>query len=620
MITIHELPALRLLLAFVTGIIIAPYFTHLSPLYIASIIGLALISGVLLSLIHIRYKIRYLFTLMQFIPGIGVSVVLITFLDQTRNPEHLVNQTFINDSTEVELIAELTDPVSHKKNYQIPISVDGIKYRGQDHFQTVSGKVVLFCKTLDVTLLPGDKLHIRTILKDPAKNINANAFDYRAFLARKGVFKTGWVNSEDVMIIEKASAFNLKNITLRIRDQLLERTKVLLGDNEEADLSAGILFGYREKIDESTEDQFVNAGAVHLLAVSGMHVILIYTNIRWFLRLLRLHKLLSDKWISFISIILIWTFSFLVGLAPSIVRATIMLSLLILGDIINKKGNSFNIVSAGALIMLVYDPMTLYDVGFQLSFAAVIGIIQLQKACRNILPAIFHRSKTLVDLISVTLAAQIGTLPLILFYFHQFPVYFLLTGIIAVLISDWIIKIGGALLILSAVSLALAQYFSLLWFGAARALLISIDRINKLPNVLIDNIYFDLPMAITTSIMILLLIIHKISRIKYFGPIILSCFLLLISLDFRAILINKGNERVTVYYHNKLRVVEIQNGLNSMVIMDDEMKDKSLKNIISGNQLSNGVKNSEIVRLNSSESAGFIFKDSTYVVAAIVER
>ena len=158
---------------------------------------------------------------------------------------------------------------------------------------------------------------IKVILKDPKENTNPNSFDYRKYLLRQKIYKTGFVAVNNIQIVNINTGFNLKHLTLQLRDWLLSRTKLLLGETEAADLSCGLLFGYRDEIDEDTEQRFVNSGAVHLLAVSGMHVILIYSNIRWLLRLLRLHKIISERGISIISIIMIWIFSFMVGLAAS---------------------------------------------------------------------------------------------------------------------------------------------------------------------------------------------------------------------------------------------------------------------------------------------------------------
>ena len=616
MITIHELPALRLLLSLVIGIICAPLIDLYDPSVQVNLISVSIGLIATLFLVNLKFKLRHLSTILQLFIGAIVTIVVITLTDPRNSPTHITTFSQTADNSKIEVIAICSDPVSKKNSYQIPLDLIAIKSHLDKGYKVATGKVMIYAKNLAKVPMPGDKIKFLTILKDPDPQINPNAFDFGQYLKRQRVYKIGFVKSNEIEILEPCSGFNIKNLTLRMRDWLLERSCLLIGDNEIADVSAGLLFGYRDKIDEETNQQFINSGAVHLLAVSGMHVILIFTNIRSLLRRIRLNKLLSDTWVSIISILMIWIFSFLVGLAASIVRATIMLSLLIFGEIFRKQTNTLNIVCAGAVIMLIYDPMTLWDVGFQLSFAAVIGIIQLQKAVRQCLPAIICRSKTLTDLISVTFAAQLGTLPLILYYFHQFPIYFLITGIVAVVISDWIIKIGFVIILISLIYYPLAEYFSLAWYGATFALVFSIELINKLPNVLIDRIYFDLPMALITSFIILALIIHQHKTNPRLRSHITVGVLLLILLDFRSIWSNQDIQRVTQYQNKNSRIVEVQNGLNSFLIVDDDITDKTISNTVLGNQIKNNVKESSTIRIKKGEDLGFTFGEKDYFLPA----
>lgn len=616
MITIHELPSLRLLLSLVIGIICAPLIDLYDPSVQVNLISVSIGLIATLFLVNLKFKLRHLSTILQLFIGAIVTIVVITLTDPRNSPTHITTFSQTADNSKIEVIAICSDPVSKKNSYQIPLDLIAIKSHLDKGYKVATGKVMIYAKNLAKVPMPGDKIKFLTILKDPDPQINPNAFDFGQYLKRQRVYKIGFVKSNEIEILEPCSGFNIKNLTLRMRDWLLERSCLLIGDNEIADVSAGLLFGYRDKIDEETNQQFINSGAVHLLAVSGMHVILIFTNIRSLLRRIRLNKLLSDTWVSIISILMIWIFSFLVGLAASIVRATIMLSLLIFGEIFRKQTNTLNIVCAGAVIMLIYDPMTLWDVGFQLSFAAVIGIIQLQKAVRQCLPAIICRSKTLTDLISVTFAAQLGTLPLILYYFHQFPIYFLITGIVAVVISDWIIKIGFVIILISLIYYPLAEYFSLAWYGATFALVFSIELINKLPNVLIDRIYFDLPMALITSFIILALIIHQHKTNPRLRSHIAVSVLLLILLDFRSIWSNQDIQRVTQYQNKNSRIVEVQNGLNSFLIVDDDITDKTISNTVLGNQIKNNIKESSTIRIKKGEDLGFTFGEKDYFLPA----
>ena len=151
----------------------------------------------------------------------------------------------------------------------------------------------------------------------------------------------------------------------------------------------------------------------------------------------------------------------------------------------------------------------------------------------------------------------------------------------------------------------LAEYFSLAWYGATFALVFSIELINKLPNVLIDRIYFDLPMALITSFIILALIIHQHKTNPRLRSHITVGVLLLILLDFRSIWSNQDIQRVTQYQNKNSRIVEVQNGLNSFLIVDDDITDKTISNTVLGNQIKNNIKESSTIRIKKGEDLGF---------------
>lgn len=611
MITIHELPALRLLISLVIGIVIAPFFSYnFNSILIICFLGIVCLSAGIYTL-RVNYKWRLLSSILQILAGSLVSVFLMTFANPFFSAHHISNIS-LNSDKELEYVVKCTDPATHKNSWQIPFELQYYIDSDEKILKPVSGKIVLFSKEIQNIPRPGEVFRIKTKLSDPQTPLNPGSFDYAAYLKRKGIYKTGFVSDKDVTKIADSPWSNIKNFTLSLRDNMITRTEKLIGQNEEADVSAGLLFGYRDKIDQSTETLFVNTGAVHLLAVSGMHVILIFSNIKGLLRLIRLNKLIGEKWTSIFAVILIWLFTFLAGLAPSIVRATIMISIIVLGDCFRKSANSINVVSAGALIMLVVDPMTLYDIGFQLSFAAVIGIIQLQKQVRSWLPAFLHKSKNLTDLISVTVAAQIGTLPLILFYFHQFPVYFIITGIVAVLISDWIIKIGCVLLLTSYISFECASYFSLAWKLAVQALLKSVEWISLLPGGLIQNIYFDLSMACIMSIMILLYIINLYKKIRFINYFALISFALMFTFDFVSLKGNQTSEKVITYESKKGKIIEIRKGLNTRLIAGEHLTDEEIIATVSPNHIEMRIENFEITRLKDNELVNFSINDNNY--------
>lgn len=598
MITIHELPALRLLCGVIAGITAAPYISFPGEwifLLICPVIALLLI----FYNARIGFNRRYLPGVTQLILTFFLAVILVNLTDERRSRSHIVNLD-INPDTVVTMIGKCVDPPRQTGSWQIVFeSLYYIPDSGR--LRRATGKFIVFCKDLDTVPRLGETYRIAVRLAAPRSAAVPGAFDYRNYLESQRIYKTGFVSAADLNKISDASAWNMRNWSTRARDWLVAKSADLLGEGEYADVAAGLLFGYRDRIDAPTEEMFVNTGSVHLLAVSGMHVVLIYNNLLFFLRLLRFSKREGEGRLSVLAIAGIWIFTFIAGLSASIIRAAVMLSIVVAGTLIRRTGHTVNIVSGGAVVMLLWDPLLLYDVGFQLSFAAVMSIVLLQQPVRNILPAPVLRFKGVADLLSVTISAQIGTLPLILYYFHQFPVYFLVSGIVAVFISDWVIKIGFVLLFLSVVWMPAAVYFSLLWKISVVALLKSIQLIDRLPYGLVSGIYFSLPMAVALAALIILTCIHLNTRIKYYSYITCGLILALIAMDGISLIRAKARHEIRTYVIQDKSVLVEYHGFTSFVYADLRLDSARVSKQLAGERTKNRIRQSVYYRKGPSE-------------------
>lgn len=615
MLSIHEVPALRFLIPFVFGIVVA-YLVRESYSELPGVwfwIAGGLSAAVIIQTIKYTYRWRMLPSLALMLACSLAGFALFVSQIPGQEAHHIKYHPAIKASRDVLINGVCSQAPVTKNTTQVVLDVLWVKEADDIDWVSTSGRVILFSKSLGEGCAPrpGDRVMVKAKLTPPGPVVNPNAFDYGEYLWTQGILLTGFVEARDVVIEKSAPWYNLYTFTYLLRNAMMDRTYALIGNNEQADLICGLLFGYRDRIDVSTEEMFVNTGAVHLLAVSGMHVILIYANIRWLFRFLRLDRLFSARSVAVLAIISIWIFSFIVGLAPSIVRASMMLTLLILGEILKRHTNSMNLVSAGAVMILMYNPLTLFDVGFQLSFAAVLGIINLQKPIKAALPVFLNRIPHVSDLIAVTIAAQVATLPLILYYFHQFPTYFILTGIFAVFISDYVIKLGGIILLLSVFSMPLAQWFSLLWYWTAHALLVSVDLVNRLPGGLVDLIYFDVWMMVLLASAIILCMVYQYRPIKRFYFTLSVIFFSMFLFDFISLNRNVHTASIIFYSHSKFRVVELRNGLSSLVVADSIFTDKNFKDVVRPNVFAHAVKNIKTVRIPESHDARLQFGDNS---------
>jgi competence protein ComEC len=338
-----------------------------------------------------------------------------------------------------------------------------------------------------------------------------NGFDYKHYACIQHIYYQVYVQENDMELVKKEKVplftdllFTTKNSIIKLLDQYIEGV-------QEAGIAEALLIGYKKNIDKPLLDAYSKTGIIHIIAISGMHLGMIYLLL---LKLLYpLHKKKYYAIIEFILVtILIWLFTLLTGAAPSIVRAAIIFSCMSMGKLLKRKYNALNALAFAALCILFYNPLLIDDIGFQLSFAAVISIICFYLPIKKLL---YIENKILIlcwESTSITISAQILTLPLLLYHFHQFPIIFLLTNFIA-------IPISGVVLYLEILFLALTpipQIASLL--GKCIYLLLAwlnnwVAAMASLPFVSISNISITIPQ--TLAIYIFIIILNSFRREKY---------------------------------------------------------------------------------------------------------
>jgi competence protein ComEC len=237
----------------------------------------------------------------------------------------------------------------------------------------------------------------------------------------------------------------LAEILLNARNNVLSIFRKWVPGETETGVAEALLIGYRDDLDKDLVRAYSNTGVVHIIAISGLHLGMIYG-----LMLLLLRPFRKYKWMRWAKPLLIlfvlWGFSLLAGAAASILRSVVMFSFIVIGESLGRKTNIYNTLAASAFCLLVYNPYFFWDVGFQLSYTAVLSIVLFMKP---VYQWFYFKNKLLNaiwQLNAITLAAQVLTLPVILYYFHQFPNLFLFTNFVAVPLSGFILY--GELLLL----------------------------------------------------------------------------------------------------------------------------------------------------------------------------
>lgn len=345
------------------------------------------------------------------------------------------------------VLATLSEPALPKeKSWKANATVQLIT--NQTTQQKVEGSIIIYLQKNDSALVPafGSTILFTKTLQPITNAGNPGGFDYKTFAARQGIFYQVFLKPGEYQIVSGKQTGSFQSWLFSCRDWVLRTIVQYIPGDAEKGVAQALLIGYRGDLDKTLVEQYANTGVVHIIAISGMHLGMIFG------LLLLIFKPLGNSWrMRLIRMILIltciWLFTLLTGAAPSITRAAVMFSIMAIGQQWQRNISVYNTLSAAAIILLILDPYVLWNVGFQLSFTAVLSIGIFYSPILKWWSPANKILKHVWQMMAVTLAAQLLTLPLAVYHFHQFPVYFLLANLVAVPLSG--IALYGIILLLA---------------------------------------------------------------------------------------------------------------------------------------------------------------------------
>jgi competence protein ComEC len=433
-------PMLRLLLPLMIGITLQLYVPAVPVIYWL-IAGLCLPLLWLLSRMSLWKRIAY-----AWITGILLNVIIIctgsllTYYLDIRHSSHYFASSL---KTEDVLQVTINEPMQEKTHfYRTMVQVTGV-IRGNSR-KPVKGKLLLYIQKDSAvgTLKCGDELLIRNRITAVASSGNPGEFDYRNYCAKQQIYFQAFLKANEWQLEEG----NNSSLLLRARNYCLQTIDKYIGGRE-AGLAAALLIGYRYDLDREMVQDYTNTGIMHIIAISGMHLALIYNSLLWLFRWGPSHRLANlIKAICIIT--LLWSFTLLTGAAASVLRATVMFTFITLGKfVLDRHTNSYNMLGASAFLLLCYDPLLLIDAGFQLSYLSVLSILISFRPLYYLRHMRSWLMNQIWSAICLTVAAQILTLPVSLYYFQKFPVYSLPANLLAVPLTT-IVLYGEFLLLL----------------------------------------------------------------------------------------------------------------------------------------------------------------------------
>ncbi|PWV53695.1 ComEC/Rec2 family competence protein [Chitinophaga sp. S165] len=336
----------------------------------------------------------------------------------------------------------------------------------------------------------GDRLLISSRTTPVQYSGNPGSFDYRSYCATQQIYRQAFLRTGEWQRLDRKEENGSMQPILQCRNYCLHTLQQYIGGRE-AGLAAALLIGYRYDLDRDMVQEYTDTGIVHIIAISGMHLALIYGGLLWILRWWPQHRF-SESMKGVLIILLLWAFTLLTGGAASVLRATVMFTFITIGKfMLDRYTNIYNSLAASAFLLLCYEPRLLMDAGFQLSYLAVLSIVICYRRMYYLWQSSRKWLDKLWDMVALTLSAQILTLPVCLYYFHQFPVFFLPANMLAVPLSTVVLYGEIVLLILGRTPL-LAE-------GTGLALQITIQWMNNgiswiahWPGALITGIRMDI--------------------------------------------------------------------------------------------------------------------------------
>jgi competence protein ComEC len=281
-------------------------------------------------------------------------------------------------------------------------------------------------------LLPGDKIFVDLAVRPLDEPKLPGQFNYAAYLRRRNIISTAFLDSVSWEYSGQTDSRYLIRRYSAIWRSELERVIEQQIESPASGLVKAMVLGLRDELDLETREAFAGAGIMHILAVSGLHVSILWLLVATVHRPLTRHHRYTRVTGILLEITTVWTFALLTGFGPAVQRAALMFSLLSVSRLSQLKGQAVNLTAASAVLLLVTRPQFLFEAGFQLSYAAVFGILLLYRKIHGLF---YFRNRLLRyvwSLEAVSFSAVAGTAPLSVFYFHQFPLVFPLTNILAV--------------------------------------------------------------------------------------------------------------------------------------------------------------------------------------------
>ena len=559
-----EIPFVILLIPFLLGITLGLNFARFAEIPLLLILLLAL-STIFISL-NIAYK-KFNVYKARWLGGILINLILFVFgwisianYSELNRPNH-----FSKFQSQLAIIRINNEPILKNGLIRFTATVEQTINKG-NKTATCGTLLITLKDSLAQNLAYGDEVLIPAnyTLVDPP--FNPAEFNYKQYLANKNIYYQSFLYGHKYVVLAHDAGNPIVAYALRLRKQLIEKLKVSMHNTDAIAVASTMLLGYRADLSSDVLQAYSSTGTVYVLTVSGSQVAIIYFLLTYALSFLSRHKY-GKVLRATIIIGVLWYYALLTGFSPAVCRAVLVVSMIIIGKTYNRYINTLNILAFSAFVLLLYNPYLITEVGFQLAFLAVGGLVVL----RPIVYDWFKFKNKLADklwaICSVSIAAQIITFPLSAFYFHQFPVYFLVSNVLVIIPAAIIMYTGILYLLLPQIAFV-SHYLG--WILEKTILLMNrgLSDIEQFPLSTINKIWLNTAEYILLYAIIISLFYFLYDRKVWLLRLSLCC-LLLLSISFSYKKTTSANTHSIAFLNMRSHTGIVMRSGNQAIVLSD---------------------------------------------------
>jgi competence protein ComEC len=427
-----DAPFTRIILPFIAGITISYYTGIDEKIYLVIIVG---VLAVLTCYSRLKLELKFRF---RYVNGILINLFITAtgaYLAGIKNPFQKIKLPQQGSMNEMVYVISLVEPLSEKKSsWKALCRIEYIQNKNKIIYPGTN--ILLYIKKDSSLNHPeyGSRIAFKKQPERIKNFVTGSSFDYQRYCALKNIHYQIFLKPSDFIFLEGKNSDPVNKFLFKMQQWVIAVLKKNIRGDKECGLAEALLIGYKNDLDKNLIQSYSNTGVVHVVAISGLHLGLIYTILNMICRPFK-RKFLRP----IIILTGLWMFSLLAGGSPSVLRSAIMFSTMVIGETVSRKSSVLNNLAVSAFFLLCYDPYWLWDLGFILSYGALLSIVMFMKPVYEI----YISENKIIDHIwklnAVTISAQVLTLPVLIYYFNQFPNLFIITNFLAIPLSGIIL-------------------------------------------------------------------------------------------------------------------------------------------------------------------------------------